>query len=317
MNHNLVQDAKYKIYNSELIKYVSSDKIENAFLKVHTFDNLYDFLGVYGKSDYDNERLEGFNRNGESYLGPYATPHTAIHEVLHTLSSKFDSEGHRVVNGIAGDRKLRFADQVNEGITDYLACKISGESPRNYRQGNRLFAKLEPMMVKYTNNPDILMQTYINNDVGFIQNFLNYFGKENTFEEIYDQFLFKRDDEIDELLKPVEKNLNKYIKKTERQEKWNGFVNRIKNIFSKNKVKALPSGNYQMEKKKEHMYKKKDINNLKIKQIKYIDKTEIILINISNFQIIIILIISKLMKQKKTEKYMCNIIIRTKRTHKI
>ena len=47
-------------------------------------------LEAYGRPDYDNERLEGFNRKGESYLGPYATAHTAIHEVLHTLSSQFD-----------------------------------------------------------------------------------------------------------------------------------------------------------------------------------------------------------------------------------
>lgn len=249
MNYNLVQDAKNKIYNSELIKFISSEKIENAFSKIHTFNNINDLLEAYGRPDYDNERLEGFNRKGESYLGPYATAHTAIHEVLHTLSSKFDNNGHRIENGISGDCSLRFSNQVNEGITDYLSCKISGESPRNYIQGNRLFAKLEPIMAKFTKNPDILMQIYLNNDVEFMKNFLNHFGKENTFEELYDQFLFKNDDEIDELLKPVNKNLNKYLKNVEKKEKWAGFVKRFKNIFSKNKVKALPSGNYQVEKK--------------------------------------------------------------------
>lgn len=261
MDYNLVQDAKNKIYNSELIKFVSSEKIENAFSKIHTFNNINDLLEAYGRPDYDNERLEGFNRKGESYLGPYATAHTAIHEVLHTLSSQFDYNGHRIVNGIAGDGRLMFSDQVNEGITDYLTCKISGESPRNYIQGHKLFAKLEPIMAKYTNNPDILMQMYINNDVEFMRNFLNYFGKENTFEELYDEFLFKRDNEIDELLKPVYKNVNKYVKRMGRKEKLTEFANRFKNIFSKNKVKALPLGNYQVEKRNMSMNKHQQFTN--------------------------------------------------------
>lgn len=261
MDYNLIQDAKNKIYNSELIKFVSSEKIENAFSKIHTFNNINDLLEAYGRPDYDNERLEGFNRKGESYLGPYATAHTAIHEVLHTLSSQFDYNGHRIVNGIAGDGRLRFSDQVNEGITDYLTCKISGESPRNYIQGHKLFAKLEPIMAKYTKNPDILMQMYITNDVEFMKNFLNYFGKENTFEELYDGFLFKRDNEIDELIKPVEKNVNKYVKRMVRKEKLTEFANRFRNIFSKNKVKALPSGNYQVKKRDLQMNKHQQFTN--------------------------------------------------------
>ena len=261
MDYNLVQDAKNKIYNSELIKFVSSEKIENAFSKIHIFNNINDLLEEYGRPDYDNERLEGFNRKGESYLGPYATSHTAIHEVLHTLSSKFDDNGHRIENGISGDGSLRFSNQVNEGITDYLSCKISGESPRNYIQGHKLFAKLEPIMTKYTKNPDILMQIYLNNDVEFMRNFLNHFGKENTFEELYDEFLFKSDDEIDELLKSVDKNVNKYMKKIARKEKLTELVNRFKNIFSKNIVKALPSGNYQVEKRDVPMNKHQQFTN--------------------------------------------------------
>lgn len=178
MNYDLVNEAKCKIYNSELMKYTTTERVEKAFSKIHIYDYITDLLKAYGKSDYDNEKLEGFNRNGESYLGPYATKHTVIHEVLHTLSSKFDSNGHRTVNGIAGDGSLRFSNEINEGITDYIACKISGEKPRNYRQGNRLFSKLEPMMIKYTKDSNILMKIYLNNDVKFMEDFLeNFCGK--------------------------------------------------------------------------------------------------------------------------------------------
>lgn len=258
MNYDLVNEAKCKIYNSELMKYTTTERVEKAFSKIHIYDHITDLLKEYGKSDYDNEKLEGFNRNGESYLGPYATKHTVIHEVLHTLSSKFDSNGHRTVNGIAGDGSLRFSNEINEGITDYIACKISGEKPRNYRQGNRLFSKLEPMMIKYTKDSNILIKIYLNNDVKFMEDFLENFCGKKSFDEIYDNFLFRRDDEIDALLKPIDKNLDKYLKKMERKNKWINLISRFKNTMLKNKAKALPISNSKEKHKQFTDYYKQD-----------------------------------------------------------
>lgn len=258
MNYDLVNEAKCKIYNSELMKYTTTERVEKAFSKIHIYDYITDLLKEYGKSDYDNEKLEGFNRNGESYLGPYATKHTVIHEVLHTLSSKFDSNGHRTVNGIAGDGSLRFSNEINEGITDYIACKISGEKPRNYRQGNRLFSKLEPMMIKYTKDSNILMKIYLNNDVKFMEDFLENFCGKKLFDEIYNNFLFRRDDEIDALLKPINKNLDKYLKKMERKNKWINLISRFKNTMLKNKAKALPISNSKEKHKQFTDYYKQD-----------------------------------------------------------
>ena len=258
MNYDFVNEAKCKIYNSELMKYTTTERVEKAFSKIHIYDYITDLLKEYGKSDYDNEKLEGFNRNGESYLGPYATKHTVIHEVLHTLSSKFDSNGHRTVNGIAGDGSLRFSNEINEGITDYIACKISGEKPRNYRQGNRLFSKLEPMMIKYTKDSNILIKIYLNNDVKFMEDFLENFCGKKSFDEIYDNFLFRRDDEIDALLKPIDKNLDKYLKKMERKNKWINLISRFKNTMLKNKAKALPVSNSKEKHKQFTDYYKQD-----------------------------------------------------------
>lgn len=258
MNYDFVNEAKCKIYNSELMKYTTTERVEQAFSKIHIYDYITDLLKEYGKSDYDNEKLEGFNRNGESYLGPYATKHTVIHEVLHTLSSKFDSNGHRTVNGIAGDGSLRFSNEINEGITDYIACKISGEKPRNYRQGNRLFSKLEPKMIKYTKDSNILMKIYLNNDVMFMEDFLENFCGKKSFDEIYNNFLFRRDDEIDALLKPIDKNLDKYLKKMERKNKWINLISRFKNTMLKNKAKALPVSNSKEKHKQFTDYYKQD-----------------------------------------------------------
>lgn len=241
---NIVQEAKYKIYNSEIMLYVSPEKIEEAFTKIYVYDNKDEFLREFGKRGWSGERLEGFNRNNGSYLGPDATVHTVIHEVLHWISSEFDEQGHRIKNGIMGDGSLQFANQVNEGITDYLAAKLSGEAPRHYIQGHKLFSKLGPMLEKYTKDPNILMQIYLTNDVKFLHDFLNYYGKNNTFENLYENFLFMKDENLYNVLGKVEKNLNKDLKKRERKEKRNNFFNKLKNIFTNKskKQKLLTDG---------------------------------------------------------------------------
>lgn len=266
--NNIVQDAKYKIYNSEIMLYVSPGKIEEAFSKIYVYDNKEAFLRVYGRNNYDeSDRLEGFNRNNGSYLGPDATVHTVIHEVLHGLSSEFDEQGHRIKNGIMGEGNLQFANQINEGLTDYLAAKLSGEAPRHYIQGHKLFSKLGPMIEKYTNNSNILMQIYLTNDVKFLHDFLNYYGKENTFENLYENFLFMNDDKLNNMLQKVEKNLNKDLKKRARKEKRNNFFNKIKNVFTrKQKTKLLTDGKLDSYYKKvtdahEQFVNQYDINN--------------------------------------------------------
>lgn len=242
--NNIIQDAKYKIYNSEIMLYVRPEKIEEAFGKIYVFDNKEEFLKTYGRNNYsESDRLEGFNRNNGSYLGPDATVHTAIHEVLHGISSEFDEQGHRVKNGIMGDGSFQFANQINEGLTDYLASKLSGEAPRHYIQGHKLFAKLGPMIEKYTNNSSSLMQIYLTNDVQFLHDFLNYYGKDNTFENLYENFLFMNDDKLNDMLQKVDNNLNKDLRKRERKEKRDNFINKVRSIFTvKKKQKLLTEG---------------------------------------------------------------------------
>ena len=260
---NIVQQAKQIIYNSEIMLYVTPEKIEDAFQRIYVFEDKNGFLQAYGRNDYNGERLEGFNRSSGSYLGPDATVHTVIHEVLHGISSEFDKQGHRIKNGIMGDGNLRFANAVNEGLTDYLASKLSGEKPRHYLDGHKLFAKLEPMIIKYTNKPNSLMQIYLNNDVQFLHDFLNYYGKDNTFENLYENFLFMKDDKIDEMLQKVNKNLNKDLKKRERKEKRDNFINKVKNIFTrKNKnQKLLTDGSEHTIDSHQEFVKQYDINN--------------------------------------------------------
>lgn len=236
---NIVQHAKQIVYHSSIVNYISEEKVEEAFRKITIYDTQDELLKEYGNDKYSN-KLEGFNRSSGIYLGPYSTVHTVIHEVLHEISSEFDENGHRIKNGLMGDEiKFNFANQINEGVTDYLASKLSAENPRHYIQGHKLFSKLEPMLIKYTSNPDILMQAYLQNDVKFLQSFLNHFGKEKTFENLYSNFLYMEDEQMNKTLEIVEKNLNKYIKKKERRERHNKFLSKVKGIFRKKEEPKL------------------------------------------------------------------------------
>ena len=240
---NIVQEAKQKIYHSEVMLYVTPEQVEAAFQKIYIYNNKEEFYSAYGRSDYGGKGLEGFNRSNGSHINlEEATAHTVIHEVMHALSSEFDKDGHRIKNGIMGDKNQAFANQVNEGITDYLSAKISGEKIRHYRQGNLFFERLEPLIIKYTKSPSALMKIYLSNDVAFLEEFLNYYGKGNLHEEIYENLLFMNDEKIHNKMDQVEKNLNKDLARKERREKIQNIINKIKNIFSKKDVKMLPEG---------------------------------------------------------------------------
>ena len=48
MNYDLVNEAKCKIYNSELMKYTTTERVEKAFSKIHIYDYITDLLKAYG-----------------------------------------------------------------------------------------------------------------------------------------------------------------------------------------------------------------------------------------------------------------------------
>lgn len=270
MNNDIVEKAKNIIYNSNIMTYVPKEKIDRAFFKIHIFNNKEEFIQAYGKNDYEDSRLEGFNRNHESFIGPDATTHTVIHEVLHELSSKFDKQGHRLENGIMGYDNYRFANQINEGCTDYIAAKLSGEEPRNYIKGHKLFTRIEPMLIKYADDPNIILKMYIDRDTSTLSVFLNSYVGKGTFENLYENFLFMKDDQINNILDKAEKNLNKDFRKRERKEKLNNFIYKIRNIFSRKEKgqKLLTDGSEHYINEHQQFIQKYDIDNFQSNTIK-------------------------------------------------
>lgn len=193
-------------------------------------------------------KLEGFNRANGSYIGPDATVHTIIHEVLHALSSEFDKNGHRIKNGIEGNQKENFSNQVNEGLTDYLAAKISGESPRHYIQGHKIFSVIEPLIQKYYNDEEILYSMYCGNKDKEFKEFLDIgLAKSGGGKAFYEKFSYLNENVIQQ---EMSKNINKQIRKE--NSLFRKIIERFKKASKKNKTLLLNEGKDNYDERRKH-----------------------------------------------------------------
>ena len=234
-NVNILK-ARELIYNSPIMNYVSIEDVEKQLSEIYIFDTEEKFMQEYGGEYIGGGILKGFNRNNKNYLNPrYVSPHVIIHEVLHGLSSKFDKDGHRIVNGISGLDKTNFGVMVNEGLTDYLSSKISGEQQNHYIEGKWFFEAIEQSLIKEYNNPNILYEIYINNRVDILQDFLNKYGGKNCFEYFYNNYLFLGKEKMDEFTSKINKRFK-------RRYRLNNIINKFKKFLRLNKQKKLSPG---------------------------------------------------------------------------
>lgn len=206
---------------------------------------------------YFDGNLEGFNNSTGNYIGPNGSPHTIIHEILHDLSSKFDENGHRGTNGIKGSEPSNFGNMINEGLTDYLSAKISGEKPRHYHEGHALFSKLENSAVNYFEDEDILFSIYLNNRNDVFEEFLDKNAGKGTYQNLYDNYLFMNNEKVDNFTQKVEKG----VKKNTRLREAKKIFDKFKNFLFRKKTLALPEGN-NIETFKEKRQKWLDDSNI-------------------------------------------------------
>lgn len=209
--------------NSFLMNYMRSKTVENKLRNVVTFSTSEEFMAAYGKS-YDGF-LEGFNRNGKNYLSPGADEHTVIHELLHDFSSSFYN-GHRILNGIQKNVNDRRDFIFNEGLTDYLASKISKQSAtssinRFYAPSFNFFRKLDGLLNDIFGENNYLFESYDFNNTYLLETIINTFstlkmdasGKKNVSID-YDTFLSVylgwTDKEFNMLFSSIQKNMLRY-----------------------------------------------------------------------------------------------------------
>ena len=246
MENENVLKARELIYNSPIIKYVSIKDIEEQLSNIYIFDTEEEFLKEYGGECIGGGIPKGFNRSNKNYFNPkYISPHVIIHEILHGLSSEFDKFGHRTINGIQGLTKTDFGVFVNEGLTDYLASKISNEPQRHYLQGQWLFGGIEESLIKEYNDSNILYEIYLNNRVDILESFLNRYGGKGTFEDIYNNFLIYDKEKMSELASKINKKFERTTRKKE-------ILDAIKKLFKLNKTKRLSENNKIIESNEEN-----------------------------------------------------------------
>ena len=205
------------IQESFLMNYYDTRVIDNQLSNTVIIDNELEFMNLYG---HDNDMyLEGFNRKNKMYIGPKGTPHTVIHELLHNLSSSF-FEDKRIFNGISYKYSKGCLNWINEGLTDYLATKISKEPERHYLQGVKFFRGLDKILNEIYGQNQILFESYICNNTYFLENFINnyctykYKDKIINWNEFVENFVFFDNNMIDGIINNLHKNILKNTKKS-------------------------------------------------------------------------------------------------------
>ena len=236
-----VEFSKDKISKSAFSSIVPKEKIDEAFKNIYICKDEEEFYNIYGGSKKE-ELIEGFNRNKISYLKNDSTPHVVIHEILHTLSSTFDEEGHRIKNGICGKDTKGFGNSLNEGLTDYLAKKISNEESLHYKKEREFFERFAPVIQKSYGDENILERMYISNNDKLLKDFFDKNSKILSGADLYSKFLVINDQTFDAVFKEVSKNVEKKAKKEEfakNHPKLSTLLTKIKNAFSKNKDESI------------------------------------------------------------------------------
>lgn len=205
------------IQESFLMNYYDTRVIDHQLSNTIIIDDETEFMKLYGHKQ--SIYLEGFNRNNKMYVGPKGTPHTVIHELLHNLSSSF-TENQRMLNGISYKDSPGCLNWINEGLTDYIATKISKEKERHYLPGVRFFRELDNIINEVYGQNQILFESYICNNTYFLENFINnyctykYKGKIINWNEFVENFVFFDNDTIAKMLNNMHKNILKNMKKT-------------------------------------------------------------------------------------------------------
>lgn len=202
---------------SFLTNYYDRSVIENQLKNTEYIADEEEFMKLYGPDQ--DIYLEGFNRNNKMYIGPKATPHSVIHGILHNLSSSFENEN-RIYNGISYKNSEGYINYINEGLTDYLATKISKEPERHYLQGVRFFRGLDNILQEVYGENQMLFESYICNNTYFLKNIIDnyctykYRNQKVDWNFFINNFVFFNNDTMDELIKNIHKNILKKTKQS-------------------------------------------------------------------------------------------------------
>lgn len=281
MRNERLEEAKQYFMNSNIANLVSEDKINKAIDNSYVCGSekeLYDLYQSKTGTEYDGT-LKGFNNGSKNYFPPDFTPHAAIHETLHTLSSTFNEEGRRLVNGIEVKDTV-FGRFVNEGLTEYLTTKICNEPPEAYSIEVSFFKNIDENFSKYFESDMALEDMYINNKTDMLKEFVNLsLNKEDiNFDDICNNFLFYDQEKMDSIAGKINKGSKKILKRREFDKK-HPTLSKIRNKLFKKDANLMLDTPKEDEKFKNEVSQNKMIDDLKSgvyspEEINYNYKTE-------------------------------------------
>lgn len=266
MRNEKLEEAKKYLVNSNIANFVSEDEINKAVDNSYICDSKDELYQLYESKtgiEYDGA-LKGFNNGSKNYFPPDFTTHAAIHETLHTLSSTFNEEGKRLVNGIEV-KDSAFGRFVNEGITEYLTTKICNEPPEAYLVEVSFFKNIDDNFSKYFESNIALEDMYINNRTDMLKEFVNSsLNKEDiNFDDICNNFLFYNQEKMCSITSKINKGCKKILKRREFDKK-HPILSKIRNKISRKDANLMlnaPKGNY--ENFKDEVSKNKMADDLK------------------------------------------------------
>lgn len=242
-NLDIKQRAKQLVEEAGILKYTDKERFEQLFSNIHILETnrqLQEKQEIFPSSSENNE---AFSENGHIFAGPEATPHTLIRELLRELSIKTNKRGTILYSGIMEDLKSGGEIELNNGLIEYLATKISGEGSNYHYISKTVFRELEEVMSEYAKESDILIKTLLKNE-SFIQKFIRKFSKIDTANDLLYGLYYLDYESVVQDVQEVKKRYSRYTIKEK-------IKNKIKYMLfpKKRKELLLPEGQESREQK--------------------------------------------------------------------
>lgn len=192
-NNDLYKESKKKLneaLKNEYKGYVTKKEARKAFKKLKFFDNYDEFWRRYElKNDIIDQsiygKVLGVAYDDEILISPKATVNEVIHELNHLFSNNNNLKGITQIYLDENGNSVIYR-KLNEGYTEYLANKISGDFGRGFTDIVERVAMLDDILTMvYGENNGILQYEYFNNNPCYTRDlFEKYLG-----EGSYDKFV--------------------------------------------------------------------------------------------------------------------------------
>ena len=255
---DIKESARQLLKESGILEYIDEKSMEQVFSNIHILKSSEELRQKEDQFLTSDESIEGFNMRGHIFVGPQATPHTIIREFLKVQSKITDENGRIIKKGIIQIGNNSGERELNDGILEYLTAKISGDISKYHHISSHIFKEIEPLMIKHTGNPNILMETLLKNG-NAVHEFISRFSVKDFGYQILYGLEYTDEENANECLDDIKARFKRHCIKEE-------IKTKIKQIFMPKGKKELqidstkvpkPTHRIKMRAKKEKNHSEK------------------------------------------------------------